>query len=363
MPITYYNLPSPGSARSNASLSFLPSVDIVLTSDRSKWTRCPVIEMGRDAALNVGNCEPGLLRKSPSVDQYGNPDNSGTTGMGWFPGYAIDLETGNRLYLAFGENSFLGAENGADMRWNPTSRMVNGVGNPVMGGVHPLWVFSSDQSTINDFTAGFDFPEYIPAEADVTSSNFLYQQFQAIEQNSSVAKRQTYGSISWVAYPMLRSGNTLLSTDVKIRLRVNKEYKNYQVTGINNGRPMYAWNMSSVRTVTGSTAALTDALKLINVVPNPYLAFSEYENNKLDSRVKITNLPERCTITIYNAQGKLIKTIKKDSPITYQDWPLTNHANIPVSSGVYLIHVLVPDVGERVIKAFIAMRTVDLQNM
>jgi hypothetical protein len=241
--------------------------------------------------------------------------------------------------------------------------MVNGVGNPVMGGVQPLWVFSSDQAQINDFTAAFDFPEYIPAEADVTSSNFLYQQFQAIEQNSSVAKRQTYGSISWVAYPMLRSGNTLLSTDVKIRLRVNKEYKNYQVTGINNGRPMYAWNMSSVRTVTGSTAALTDALKLINVVPNPYLAFSEYENNKLDSRVKITNLPERCTITIYNAQGKLIKTIKKDSPITYQDWPLTNHANIPVSSGVYLIHVVVPDVGERVIKAFIAMRTVDLQNM
>ena len=363
MPMAYYNLPSPGSARTNASLSFLPSVDIVITSDRTKWTRCPVIEMGRDAALNVGGCEPGLLRKSPSVDQYGNPDNSGTTGMGWFPGYAIDLETGNRLYLAFGENSFLGAENGADMRWNPTSRMVNGVGNPVMGGVQPLWVFSSDQAQINDFTAGFDFPEYIPALADVTSSNFLYQQFQAIEQNSSVAKRQTYGSISWVAYPMLRSGNTLLSTDVKIRLRVNKEYKNYQVTGINNGRPMYAWNMSSVHTVTGSTSALTDALKLINVVPNPYLAFSEYESNKLDSRVKITNLPERCTITIYNAQGKLIKTIKKDSPITYQDWPLTNHANIPISSGVYLIHVAVPDVGERVIKSFIAMRTVDLQNL
>jgi hypothetical protein len=361
--MTYYNLPSPGSARSNASLSFLPSVDIVITSDRNQWTRCPVIEMGRDAALNVGSCEPGLLRKSPSVDQYGNPDNSGTTGMGWFPGYAIDLETGNRLYLAFGENSFLGAENGADMRWNPTSRMVNGVGNPVMGGVQPLWVFSSDQAQINDFTAGFDFPEYIPSQAETTSSNFLYQQFQAIEQNSSVAKRQTYGSISWVAYPMLRSGNTLLSTDVKIRLRVNKEYKNYQVTGINIGRPMYAWNMSSVRTVTGSSAALTDALKLINVVPNPYLAFSEYENNKLDSRVKITNLPERCTITIYNAQGKLIKTIKKDSPITYQDWPLTNHANIPVSSGVYLIHIVVPDVGERVIKAFIAMRTVDLQNL
>ena len=59
----------------------------------------------------------------------------------------------------------------------------------------------------------------------------------------------------------------------------------------------------------------------------------------------------------------LIKLIKKDSPVTYQDWTLTNHANVPVSSGVYLIHVEVPGIGERVLKAFVAMRQVDLQNM
>jgi hypothetical protein len=49
--------------------------------------------------------------------------------------------------------------------------------------------------------------------------------------------------------------------------------------------------------------------------------------------------------------------------MTFQDWDLTNHAGIPVSSGVYLIHVEVPNVGERVLKAFIAMRMVDLQNI
>jgi hypothetical protein len=104
-------------------------------------------------------------------------------------------------------------------------------------------------------------------------------------------------------------------------------------------------------------------LKLINVVPNPYNAFSEYEINKLDTRVKITNLPEKCMIKIYTSQGKLIKSIKKDSPQTFQDWTLTNEANIPVASGVYLIHVEVPGVGEKILKVFIAMRTVDLQNM
>ncbi|MEN9441702.1 MAG: hypothetical protein RLZ33_1779, partial [Bacteroidota bacterium] len=54
---------------------------------------------------------------------------------------------------------------------------------------------------------------------------------------------------------------------------------------------------------------------------------------------------------------------KKDNPITYQDWNLTNNQNIPVASGVYLIHVDVPGVGERIIKSFVAMRTVDLENL
>jgi hypothetical protein len=42
---------------------------------------------------------------------------------------------------------------------------------------------------------------------------------------------------------------------------------------------------------------------------------------------------------------------------------LTNEANIPIASGMYLIHVEVPGVGERVLKAFIAMRMVDLQDI
>jgi hypothetical protein len=121
--------------------------------------------------------------------------------------------------------------------------------------------------------------------------------------------------------------------------------------------------MDGVSTITNSTEALQETLNLINIVPNPYNAFSEYERNKLDNRIKITNLPEKCTITIYNTQGKLIRTFKKESPITYQDWTLTNQVNIPVSSGVYLIHVSIPGIGERVLKAFIAMRMVDLENL
>ncbi|MCF8411660.1 MAG: T9SS type A sorting domain-containing protein, partial [Crocinitomicaceae bacterium] len=361
MPLAYYGTFT-GSSKTNASISFLPSVNIILTSDKSKWTRCPVIELGRNTALNVGSATPGALRKSPSVNKEGQSDGNGN-GMGWFPGYAVDLESGARLYMAFGENSFLGGENGADMKWNPTDRFISNVGTPLMGGMHAIYVFSYKQKSINGFNNGFDFPAYVPSEAEANGSNFLQNKWLEVETNNTQSKKELYGSLSWVSYPLLRPTQSLLSTDVTIKLRVNKEYKNFVGSGENGGKPMYSWSMDDIATVTADKDQLAEALKMINVVPNPYYAFSEYERNKLDNRIKIINLPERCLIRIYSSNGKLIRTIKKDSPVTFQDWNLTNHANIPIASGMYLIHVEVPDVGDRVIKAFIAMRMVDLENI
>jgi hypothetical protein len=361
MPLAYYGTFS-GSSKLNASISFLPSVNIVLTKDTTLWTRCPIVELGRNTALNVGGAAPGALRKSPSVHRNGQPDGTGT-GMGWFPGYAIDLESGARLYMAFGENSFLGGENGADMIWNPTDRLVSNVGTPLMGGMHPVYVFSYNQASTNGFSSGYNFPAYIPAVAETNGGNHAYMKYLEVEGNSSSAKRELYGSLTWIAYPMLAPDQELLATDVTIRLRVNKEYKNFVGSNENAGKPMYGWSMEDIATKVGSQDMLKEALAMINVVPNPYYAFSEYERNKLDNRIKITNLPEQCHIRIYTSNGKLVRSIKKDSPLTFQDWDLTNHAGIPVSSGVYLIHVEVPNVGERVLKAFIAMRMVDLQNI
>jgi len=365
MPMAYYNYATPTSAKNAASISFLPSVDIVLTSDKSLWTRCPIIELGRSSALNVGGAEPGEMRKSPSVDKNGNPNTGADagTGMGWFPGYAIDLESGARLYMAFGENSFLVSENGADMIWNPTDAFVDGGGTPLMGGMHPVYVYSYNNKTTNNYIVGYDHPAYDPAYAGSNAGNQLYLDMLDVEANNTTQKRFTYGSISWVAYPMLAPGQDLLSTDVTISLRVSKEYKDFTATGLNGGKPMYSWDMSDIATDLGSEDQLAKVLDIINVVPNPYRAYSEYERNRLDSRVKITNLPEKCTIKIFSMNGKLVKTFKKDSPVTYQDWLLTNHKGIKVASGVYLIHVSVPDIGDVVIKSFVVMRAVDMQGL
>ena len=126
---------------------------------------------------------------------------------------------------------------------------------------------------------------------------------------------------------------------------------------------MYSWKMDDISTVTQSDDQLKSALDMINVVPNPYYAFSQYERNRLDTRIKITNLPERCSVNIYTVNGKLVRSFQKDSPVTSLDWDLTNQKAIPIASGIYLIHVDVPGIGERVLKFFCGMRQVDLQGI
>ena len=113
--------------------------------------------------------------------------------------------------------------------------------------------------------------------------------------------------------------------------------------------------------LTNSQEAADSALALINVVPNPYYAYSAYEENQLDNRIKITNLPENCEVKIYTVGGQLVKTIRKDDPnITSVEWGLRNEFNIPIASGLYIIHVNVPGVGQRVLKWLGVMRPIDL---
>ncbi|RYM35061.1 T9SS type A sorting domain-containing protein [Brumimicrobium glaciale] len=333
------------------------SVDIVVTSDKSKWTRCPVIELGKDANLNVNGGKAGLLRMSPSIDKNGrqlgddgykaseaNPDGTTPTGMGWFPGYTIDVETGRRLNMAYGENSFLVGENGADMIWNPTSKLVNSTSSPLFGGQHVVYVFGNEDQLIPTYDKG----------------NYVYQK---LAQETQAAYKDVYGGLSWVVNPILAANSKLLETDVRMRIRINKQYANYNQSGVFGGKPTYEWSMDDFRTIKNDAATLASVLDMINVVPNPYYGYSEYERGRLDTRVKITNLPERCKVRIYNTSGKLIRAYDKDSPITSIDWDLKNSDNIAVAGGVYLIHVNVEGIGERVVKFFGGLRQSDLENL
>ena len=69
-----------------ASLDKTPSVDIIITEDKSKWTRCPVLEAGDIISLNKGRALRGELRRGLSVDKSGrnqlDPEFNESEGFG-----------------------------------------------------------------------------------------------------------------------------------------------------------------------------------------------------------------------------------------------------------------------------------------
>jgi hypothetical protein len=104
-----------------------------------------------------------------------------------------------------------------------------------------------------------------------------------------------------------------IPTETTVRMRVTKPYK-VQFTDVtqNNGMPRYTFNTDELAAKIGDLPTAVNALDTIGVVPNPYYAYSSYEKSQLDTRVKITNLPAKCLITIYALDGTLIRKVSRD---------------------------------------------------
>jgi hypothetical protein len=126
---------------------------------------------------------------------------------------------------------------------------------------------------------------------------------------------------------------------------------------------MYTFNTDDISTLRGVTEIAIDALDLIRVVPNPYYGNSSYELNQLGNMVKVTNLPELCTVSIYSISGNLIRRLSKDNTETWMEWDIKNQYGIPVASGVYIFHIDAPGIGEHIVKWFGALRPQDLNSL
>ena len=133
-------------------------------------------------------------------------------------------------------------------------------------------------------------------------------------------------------------------------------------TLLNHGYPWYQFNSSEILTNVDDKTTKEEGLEEVNIVPNPYYGTSGYETGQVDNRVKITNLPKTCTISIYTINGNLIKQVKKDNEISYFEWDLKNNYGIPIASGMYIIHIDADNIGEKVLKWFGALRPTDLDN-
>ncbi len=404
----------------------LNNVDIVFTSDKSKWSRCIVVETTNEQMLtNLEEFEDMILppeedrenfrlRGGKSVSKYDNDgnglpdvDDSGTTGMGWFPGYAIDVATGERLNIFFGEASVYGGTEavdtlfrdkkatGRDMMFNPSSDFfvkypgdfsIQGIypWNWVMGGHHMVYVTNTKYDECEKLR------EYFKVGAN------------------ALKNRQGLLTLTWAGVVMSRPDEdgkgTLLSyqdglipNEARVQLRVNNPYQvpsyyTYKRTnsgskvdtldyrflrGERKGYGTYLFDFKGKNPGDVEDLEADNPLSGVNVVPNPYYAYSEYETSQFDKKVKITNLPGKCNVTIYSIDGKFIRHFDKDEigsdyrvkgKESGKDgqinpdlvWDMKNHKGIPVASGVYLIHISSPELNaERTIKWFGANREFD----
>ena len=407
----------------NNKLVDIQSIKVVFTDEKEKWSRCVVLESQDDLTLSDDGVAKMDLRSGASVNKDGIEDGDGT-GMGWFPGYAINKESGERLNIMFAEDSWLKADNGDDMVWNPTSRLQTNVppwanGSYFLGGKHFIYVHSTKYDSC-------------AAAREAISG-------------TAITKRNFFTEMMWVSVPMLNEGYDLLSSDVEINIDVSREYRRsgevdatQETTTVSiipekqslfnllpNYDRLYAYSISSASTTSdsirindewrlannlgtiyytdkvsgGSDAApanltvtyakvdypnyrfsttglaptqltneaqVDSVMDMINVVPNPYYAYSTYEGlengGQLDNRVRITNLPAECVVSIYSLNGSLVKRLNKDSEGSASiDWDLKNQKGIPVASGAYVINVSVPSLGkEKNLKWFGVLRPIDL---
>lgn len=208
-------------------LKDLNNVDIVFTSDKSKWSRCIVVETANSffAPLGLSDTKSLEVKSNASVDKDGNVEAT-STGFSWFPGYAVDVETGQRLNIFFGENTIL-AKNpfslknpsiADDMLFNPSDELVS---------THN---FTGQDSFLLNFPVGGGHYIYVTRQAYDECVQLATRLRQG---SSSFSKRDPIGAITWAAIPVLKNKSKLMSyaegiipNDLTIMLRVNNSFFN-----------------------------------------------------------------------------------------------------------------------------------------
>lgn len=341
----------------NLNLSLHPSVDKNgnVTSESTSFSFKTSIK--RRVIDSLNNCK--IISKDTIIVK-----TTKSIGMGWFPGYAIDLDRGIRLNMAFTESAIK----------DPTTYQKNGEtrvrGNDLI----------FDISQFPERTQSFFYVMYSQYDKGIAAEKSL-DSIYAAYPIPSLGKKGAYSDITnlkpfvstlsafyeknmmWTGYPLITSPNAF-STRTRMKFRVDRAFASYPGPGDN---PLYQFTTNGFEATTADSKTAINALGKVRVVPNPYYGFSEYERDQLDKRVKITNLPSRCVIRIFNLTGSLIRTIQHDqstvttdNSITWEDWNLQTDENLPIAGGVYIIHVDAGALGTSVQKWFGAMRPTDL---
>lgn len=328
----------------------LNNVDIVFTSNKDLWSRCVVIETADadyygylnldtegDAEKVDNRARPSVSKEDADGDGLADPDADPRLGMGWFPGYAIDVETGKRLNIFFGENSTYSLDlnqsdldkygiepsdfkdetpTGRDLMWNPTDEFFVDAGD----------------------STGYPFQYYLGGQHFIYISTTEYDEcafiHDRLSSSSNLKKVKPLKEITWVSMPMLTLGNSLLSyadglipNDLKIQLRVDNPYQVETGTGEFNGYPTYRFNIENPL-----SSNEPEAMETLRLEPNLYNA--GIGNNA----VYLKNLPQKATISLFSGNGFLLSQFENDSAWKI-DMDISPFLPKSLSAGIYFVKV------------------------
>lgn len=243
----------------------------------------------------------------------GGSPNYTYIGYGTFPGRVYDVTNPNlpprQLNVAVVEQSGNAAN---DLVWGPTLSTA---------AREYLFILDSDYDGTTPDQSGSRHPDYTTLRilADAAQFDILYAGWFTRITDSQ---------------PLFKEGDVMtIYAGIPPVLVPNASYDVYTV---NTNGLQYQFN--------NREAALAEVEK-INVFPNPYYGVSIKDPNRLNKFVTFNHLPPNATIRIFNLAGVLVKTIK-DYTGQFATWNLKNENNLPVASGIYIVHVDMPDLGK-----------------
>ena len=87
--------------------------------------------------------------------------------------------------------------------------------------------------------------------------------------------------------------------------------------------------------VTPNAAVTKTTLSNVRVVPNPYIVSAEWESQLGVRRIEFTNLPETCTIQIFNIAGEKVKTLYHEDGTSTEPWNMLSENEQEIAPGLY----------------------------
>ena len=202
-----------------------------------------------------------------------------------------------------------------------------------IGGDHAASSAANDPFT--DWIYWFRTEDMSPGESGYT--NFFAGQASATEHVMARTVLIIHNGGAEPPYPMEFPE---VGTTIRIQLmKPNQVGDKYTIS--TEGYGVRAFDLSEQRSRLGD----------IGIVPNPYKWSSAYEVNQVNDVARFTNMPDVATIRIFTLNGTLIKMIHKQSPgVATISWDLKTDHGHPIASGLYFVHIDVPNVGQTSLK-------------